>query len=156
MLGKLMSLNDDPELLFRGISLEIAKYLNNQNFDSEALETKLIRVSEIEKIDLEKFRKIIMVLTLNINFSQNLFNVLSESNFLTMGNNEKNNLQNLFLAERFSKEDNLFNSLIIFFKVIGNKDFEDLSLLENYKALMILRNLGFEQEFKALSESILL
>ena len=30
------------------------------------------------------------------------------------------------------------------------------SLLENYKALMILRNLGFEQEFKALSESILL
>ena len=97
-----------------------------------------------------------MVLTLNINFSQNLFNVLSESNFLTMGNNEKNNLQNLFLAERFSKEDNLFNSLIIFFKVIGNKDFEDLSLLENYKALMILRNLGFEQEFKALSESILL
>ncbi len=156
MLGKLMNLNDDPELLFRGISLEIAKYLNNQNFDSEALETKLIRVSEIEKIDLEKFRKIIMVLTLNINFSQNLFNVLSESNFLTMGNNEKNNLQNLFLAERFSKEDNLFNSLIIFFKVIGNKDFEDLSLLENYKALMILRNLGFEQEFKALSESILL
>jgi len=156
ILGKLKHLNKDPEVLFREISLEIAKSLDNQEIDLDSLETKLVELNKMEKVNFQEFRKIMMVLILNINFSQNIVNVINEVNFLISGKDDAVNLQNLFLAERFSKEGDLFNSLITFFKIIGNKDFEDLELLENYEALMILRNLGFEAELKALSESIIL
>ena len=134
----------------------MAKFLDNQDIDLNGLETKLKKINKLEKTNLDKFKKIMMVLTLNIDFSQNIINLLSDTNFEIVGKDGVVNLQNLFLAERFSKEEDLFNSLMIFFKVVGNKDFEDLNLLENYEALMILRNLGFENEFKILSESILL
>ena len=44
----------------------------------------------------------------------------------------------------------------VFFSILGNQDFTDLSLIENYSALLILKNLGFEKELTQLSESILL
>jgi len=60
------------------------------------------------------------------------------------------------LANSFSTQNDLFNSLIIFFKITSENDFEDLNLIENYQVLMILKNLGFKKELKELSESILL
>ena len=96
-----------------------------------------------------------MVMILNVDFSQKIKNILTSSEFLIAEKNSAN-LENLFLANSFSMQNDLFNSLIIFFKITSENDFEDLNLIENYQVLMILKNLGFKKELKELSESILL
>ena len=45
----------------------------------------------------------------------------------------------------------LFNSMRIFFETVGNKSFDNLTTLETYKILLILRNLGFEEELRRVS-----
>ena len=39
----------------------------------------------------------------------------------------------------------------IFFETVGNKSFDNLTILETYKILLILRNLGFEEELRRVS-----
>ena len=55
------------------------------------------------------------------------------------------------LAEKYSKKQDLFNSMKIFFETLGNKSFDNLTILESYKILLILRNLGFEKELRRIS-----
>ena len=64
-------------------------------------------------------------------------------------------LKNLFLAETFSNEKDFFNSMKIFFNIVGNKEISDLNLLEIYSAFLILKNLGLTDELNLLSENIL-
>ena len=73
---------------------------------------------------------------------------------LSFSSNEKfnsNSLHDLYLAEKHSKKQDLFNSTKILFKTLGNKNFNDLTILESYKILLILRNLGFEKELRSIS-----
>ena len=42
------------------------------------------------------------------------------------------------------------------FKIIGNQDFENLNIIRSYTVLLILKNLGLENEFKLLSQRVLL
>ena len=49
----------------------------------------------------------------------------------------------------------MFISLEIFFKIFSNRDFEELSLLETYQILEILKNFNFDNYYKRLTENIL-
>ena len=96
-----------------------------------------------------------MVLILNAELPQEIINIISNFNFTESDKSAKGSLQNLFLAEKFSQNKDIFNSLNILFEIFSNKDFEDLSLLENYQVLKILKNFGFENYYKRLSIKVL-
>ena len=96
-----------------------------------------------------------MILILNVELPQDIINLISNFNFSESDKSEKGNLQNLFLAERFSQNKDMFNSLEIFFKIFSNRDFEELSLLETYQILKILKNFNFDNYYKRLTENIL-
>ena len=55
-----------------------------------------------------------MILILNVELPQDIINLISNFNFSESDKSEKGNLQNLFLAERFSQNKDMFNSLEIF------------------------------------------
>ena len=42
------------------------------------------------------------------------------------------------------------------FKIVGEEDFENLNIIKIYTLLTILKNLGLENEFRSLSERVLL
>ena len=81
-----------------------------------------------------------MVLTLNSELSQDIINLISNLSFLESDKAEKGNLQYLFLVDKFSNNRDIFNSFDVFFRILLNRDFEELSLLESYQVLKILKN----------------
>ncbi len=144
------------EIRFREIALDLSQFLNKQDIDYFSLEKKLFDVSNEEKINVEDFNKIMMVLIVNLDLNQGISNIIKRSEILNIDKTNESNLKNLFLAEKYSRNKDFFNSMNVFFSILGNQDFTDLSLIENYSALLILKNLGFEKELTQLSESILL
>ena len=95
-----------------------------------------------------------MVLILNAELPQEIINIISNFNF-TESDKSAKEVYKIFLAEKFSQNKDIFNSLNILFEIFSNKDFEDLSLLENYQVLKILKNFGFENYYKRLSIKVL-
>ena len=139
----------------RKISLLVKQTLNGNYLDEDKLREYLTSLSRKEKITSEKLKKILMVLTLNAELPQDIINLISNFNFTESDKSTKGNLQNIFLVEKFSQNKDLFNSLEIFFRIISNRDFEELSLLENYQILKILKNFSFDGYYKRLIENIL-
>ena len=82
-------------------------------------------------------------------------NIISNLKLSDSDKSEKGDLQNLFLAEKFSQNKDLFNSLQMFFKILSNRDFEELSLLENYQILKILKDFNLEDYYIRLLGNIL-
>ena len=139
----------------RKISLLIKQILNGNYLDEDKLREYLISLGKKEKITSEKLKKILMVLTLNAELPQDIINLISNFNFTESDKSTRGNLQNIFLVEKFSQNKDLFNSLEIFFRIFSNRDFEELSLLENYQILKILKNFSFDDYYKRLIENIL-
>ena len=139
----------------RKISLLVKQILNGNYLDEDKLREYLTSLSKKEKITSEKLKKILMVLTLNAELPQDIINLISNFNFTESDKSTKGNLQNIFLVEKFSQNKDLFNSLEIFFRILSNRDFEELSLLENYQILKILKNFSFDDYYKRLIENIL-
>ena len=141
----------DLDLIFREISIELNKQLYNNSKDVGLLEEKIIKLEKVKELNSQKYQKIIMNLTFNYDLVQSIEDIINQLNF---SNNEKlssNYLHNLYLAEKYSKKKDLFNSMRIFFETVGNKSFDNLTILETYKILLILRNLGFEEELRRVS-----
>jgi hypothetical protein len=86
---------------------------------------------------------------------QDIINLISNLGFSESDKEEKGNLQYLFLTDSFSNNKDIFNSLDIFFKIVSNRDFEELSLLENYQVLKILKNFSLDNYYKRLLENML-
>ena len=139
----------------RKISLLVKQILNGNYLDEDKLREYLTSLGKKEKITSEKLKKILMVLTLNAELPQDIINLISNFNFTESDKSTRGNLQNIFLVEKFSQNKDLFNSLEIFFRIISNRDFEELSLLENYQILKILKNFSFDDYYKRLIENIL-
>ena len=139
----------------RKISLLVKQILNGNYLDEDKLREYLTSLSKKEKITSEKLKKILMVLALNAELPQDIINLISNFNFTESDKSTKGNLQNIFLVEKFSQNKDLFNSLEIFFRILSNRDFEELSLLENYQILKILKNFSFDDYYKRLIENIL-
>ncbi len=140
----------------RKISLLTKQSLDSGYLDESKLEEHLTSLKKKGKIDSEKFKKILMVLVLNMELSQNIINIISDFDFSESDKSERGSLNNLFLAEKFSQNKDIFNSLEIFFRIFSKRDFEDLSLLENYQILKILKTFGLDSYHKRLTENILL
>ena len=139
----------------RKISLLVKQILNENYLDEDKLREYLTSLSKKEKITSEKLKKILMVLTLNVELPQDIINLILNFNFTESDKSTKGNLQNIFLVEKFSQNKDLFNSLEIFFRILSNRDFQELSLLENYQILKILKNFSFDNYYKRLIENIL-
>ena len=96
-----------------------------------------------------------MNLILNYNLNQNMMNQLKKIAFQNSEKLSDYSVQKLFLAQNFSEKNDLFNSLSIFFDIVGNRNIKNLDLLQTYQILLILKNLGFDDELKELSKSII-
>jgi len=149
----LTSISDeyDIDLIFREISIELNKQLYNKSSDVNLLEERIKKLERVKELNSQKYQKIIMNLSFNYDLSQPTKDIINKLNF---SGNEKltsNSLHNLSLAEKYSKKKDLFNSIRIFFETVGNKSFNNLTILESYKLLLILRNLGFEKELRRIS-----
>ncbi len=155
ILNNIENKDFSSEVYFRKIALLVKQFLNNGYLDENKLRDYLIGLNKNKKINSEKLRKIFMVLILNVELPQDIVNLISNFSFSESDKEEKGNLQYLFLTDQFSKNKDIFNSLDIFFKIVSNRDFEELSLLENYQVLKILKNLSLDNYYKRLLENIL-
>ncbi|MEC8265499.1 MAG: hypothetical protein VX009_01655 [Pseudomonadota bacterium] len=155
ILNNIENKDFSSEVYFRKIALLVKQFLNNGYLDENKLRDYLIGLNKNKKITSEKLRKIFMVLILNVELPQDIVNLISNFSFSESDKEEKGNLQYLFLTDQFSKNKDIFNSLDIFFKIVSNRDFEELSLLENYQVLKILKNLSLDNYYKRLLENIL-
>ena len=152
----LISIDDeyDLDLIFREISIELNKQLYNKSDDIYLLEEKIKKLEKIKELNSQKYQKIIMNLMFNFDLSQKTKDIINQLNFSSNEKLSSNSLHNLSLAEKYSKKKDLFNSIKIFFETVGNKSFDNLTILESYKILLILRNLGFEKELRRISISL--
>tara|TARA_B100000287_G_scaffold232804_1_gene219164 strand:+ start:7682 stop:9355 length:1674 start_codon:yes stop_codon:yes gene_type:complete len=153
-LNKIES-EDDIDLIFRELSIEISKHLDGIPVNDFIVEERIKNLSKIKDLNSQKYQKIITNLILNYQLNQNMYNSISKFNFFSNEKLNNNSLNNLFLAESFSKKNDLFNSMKIFFKTIGNKSLENLSLIDTYKILVILKNLGFNDELKEIAINLI-
>ena len=155
LLNNIENKDFSSEVYFRKISLLVKQFLNNDYLDENKLRDYLIGLNKNKKITSEKLRKILMVLVLNVELPQDIINLISNFSFSESDKEEKGNLQYLFLTDSFSNNKDIFNSLDIFFKIVSNRDFEELSLLENYQVLKILKNFSLDNYYKRLLENML-
>lgn len=155
LLNNIENKDFSSEVYFRKISLLVKQFLNNGYLDENKLRDYLIGLNKNKKITSEKLRKILMVLVLNVELPQDIINLISNFSFSESDKEEKGNLQYLYLTDSFSNNKDIFNSLDIFFKIVSNRDFEELSLLENYQVLKILKNFSLDNYYKRLLENML-
>ena len=155
LLNEFESKDFSSDLYSRRIALLIKQYLNEGYLDENKLREYLTSLNKNKKMTSEKLRKILMVLTLNSELSQDIINLISNLSFLESDKAEKGNLQYLFLVDKFSNNRDIFNSFDVFFRILLNRDFEELSLLESYQVLKILKNFSLDNYHKRLVENIL-
>ncbi len=141
----------DLDLIFREISIELNKQLHEKSVDIELLEEKVKRLAKFKELNSQKYQKIIMSLIFNYDLSQPIKDIINNLSFSSNEKLNSNSLHNLSLAERYSNKQDFFNTTKIFFETLGNKSFNNLTILESYKILLILRNLGFEKELRRIS-----
>ncbi len=141
----------DLDLIFREISIELNKQLHEKSVDIELLEEKVKKLAKFKELNSQKYQKIIMSLIFNYDLSQPIKDIINNLSFSSNEKLNSNSLHNLSLAERYSNKQDFFNTTKIFFETLGNKSFNNLTILESYKILLILRNLGFEKELRRIS-----
>ena len=112
------------------------------------------KVNDSESIESTFTKKVIMLLIDELDLNQNLFDELLNASI--SANIKSTDIKNFFLASKLSDEKDFFNSLFLLFKIVGNKNLNQLNLIETYSVLTILKNLGFEDEYKQLASRVLL
>ncbi len=143
-----------PESDLRDLAIEISDFLEQRNMSHYSLEKKLEKFENLKNNDSILIKKMLMVMILSIDLNQGLvdrlFKVSIDSDVRSI------DMKDFFLANSLSLNKDFFNSLSLLFNIIGNKNFMELNLIQSYSVLIILKNLGFRDEFKKLSERILL
>ena len=155
MLLNKIDREDDIDLIFRELSIEISKHIDGLPVNDFIIEERIKKLSQIKDLNSQKYQKIITNLILNYQLNQNIYNSIGKFNFTSNEKLNNNSLNDLFLAESFSKKNDLYNSMKIFFKTIGNQSLENLSLIDTYKILVILKNLGFNEELKQIAINLI-
>ncbi len=143
-----------PESDYRGLAIEISEFLKLNSIDNYSLENRLEKFDNSKIFDSIFMKKVLMVLIFSVDLNQNIIDKLIKVSIDT--NAKSMDFKDFFLANTLSLNGDYFNSLNLLFKIIGNKNFMQLNLIQSYSVLTILKNLGFEKEFKRLSERILL
>ena len=137
------------------ILIEINQYLKENSIDYSLME-RLISEKFVDSEISEDFQKILLVILTNLDLSSELSQKLLFFPKLLDERAINFDLKKLFLAEKFSSNKDFFNSLKIFFNIIGNKEIDELSAIENFTILLILKNLGLNVQLKQISSGMLL
>ena len=151
----LQKIEDNKEKKINQIAIDLNQFLTNQNIDMKKLRENLADPMLIED-NSEKLRRLILVMLINMDLDQDFKKIIKTYKPFIDESSSSTDLKNLIFAQRFSSEKDFFNSLNTLFRIVGNKDFSSLNLIENFSALIILKNLGLDEELKKLSASILL
>ncbi len=145
---------DTPKSDVRKLAIDISEFLFSRKLDYYSLEKQLEKINNSEPIESTFTKKVVMLvideLDLNQNILDELFNVTISANI------KSTDIKNFFLASKLSDKKDFFNSLSLLFNIVGDKNLTQLNLIETYSVLTILKNLGFENEYKQLASRMLL
>ena len=143
-----------PESDYRNLAIDIAEFVKNNSIDYYSLEKQLEKFEDPKVAKSLFLRKLLMILIFNVDLNQNILNKVFE----IADDTEIKSIdaKNFFLANSLSSKGDYFNSLSLLFRIVGDKDFLQLNIMESFSVLSILKNLGFTEEFRDLSTRILL
>ena len=145
-----------PESDYRKMAIELSEAIQKSDTSFYRVENDLDLVKSIENQESLYLKKIIMIISLYLNLNQEEIDKLQEISISKELKLSGNDFKNLLLAQKLSTNKDYFNSVSLMFKIIGEDDFEDLNIIKTYTLLTILKNLGLENEFRSLSERVLL
>ena len=145
-----------PESDYRKMAIELSEALQKSDTNFYRIENDLDSVKSIENQGSVFLKKIIMIISLYLDLNQEEIEKLQEISISKELKLSGDDFKNLLLAQQLSINKDFFNSISLMFKIIDEDDFENLNIIKIYTLLTILKNLGLENEFKSLSERILL
>ena len=145
-----------PESDYRKMAIELSEALQKSDTNFYRIENDLDSVKSIENQGSVFLKKIIMIISLYLDLNQEEIEKLQEISISKELKLSGDDFKNLLLAQQLSTNKDFFNSISLMFKIVGEDDFENLNIIKIYTLLTILKNLGLENEFKSLSERILL
>ena len=145
-----------PESDYRKMAVELSEAMQKSDTNFYRIENDLDSVKSIENQGSVFLKKIIMIISLYLDLNQEEIEKLQEISISKELKLSGDDFKNLLLAQQLSTNKDFFNSISLMFKIIDEDDFENLNIIKIYTLLTILKNLGLENEFKSLSERILL
>ena len=145
-----------PESDYRKMAIELSEAMQKSDTSFYRVENDLDLVKSIENQESLYLKKIIMIISLYLNLNQEEIEKLQEISISKELKLSGNDFKNLLLAQKLSTNKDYFNSISLMFKIVGDEDFENLNIIKTYTLLTILKNLGLENEFRSLSERVLL
>ena len=145
-----------PESDYRKMAIELSEALQKSDTNFYRIENDLDSVKSIENQGSVFLKKIIMIISLYLDLNQEEIEKLQEISISKELKLSGDDFKNLLLAQQLSTNKDFFNSISLMFKIINDDNIENLNIIKIYTLLTILKNLGLENEFKSLSERILL
>ncbi len=145
-----------PESDYRKMAIELSEAIQKSDTSFYRVENDLDLVKSIENQESLYLKKIIMIISLYLNLNQEEIEKLQEISISKELKLSGDDFKNLLLAQKLSTNKDYFNSISLMFKIVGEEDFENLNIIKTYTLLSILKNLGLENEFRSLSERLLL
>ena len=145
-----------PESDYRKMAIELSEAIQKSDTSFYRVENDLDLVKSIENQESLYLKKIIMIISLYLNLNQEEIEKLQEISISKELKLSGDDFKNLLLAQKLSTNKDYFNSISLMFKIVGEEDFENLNIIKTYTLLTILKNLGLENEFRSLSERVLL
>ena len=145
-----------PESDYRKIAIELSEAMQKSDTSFYRIENDLELVKSIENQGSLYLKKIIMIISLYLDLNQEEIEKLQEISIAKELKLSGDDFKNLLFAQKLSTNKDYFNSISLMFKIVGEEDFENLNIIKIYTLLTILKNLGLENEFRSLSERVLL
>ena len=145
-----------PESDYRKMAIELSEVMQKSDTSFYRVENDLDLVKSIENQESLYLKKIIMIISLYLNLNQEEIEKLQEISISKELKLSGDDFKNLLLALKLSTNKDYFNSISLMFRIVGEEDFENLNIIKTYTLLSILKNLGLENEFRSLSERVLL
>ena len=145
-----------PESDYRKMAIELSEAMQKSDTSFYRVENDLDLVKSIENQESLYLKKIIMIISLYLNLNQEEIEKLQEISISKELKLSGDDFKNLLLALKLSTNKDYFNSISLMFRIVGEEDFENLNIIKTYTLLSILKNLGLENEFRSLSERVLL
>ncbi len=143
-----------PKSDIRNLAIDISELIMTNNIDFYSFEKQLEKIEDSKSLDSSFIQKVLMVLISHVNLNQSIVDKLLKISIDT--NIKSADAKDFFLAIKLSREKDYFNSLSLLFKIVGEKNLLQLNLIQSSSILTILKNLGFEEQYKELANIMLI
>ena len=137
------------------VLLEISQFLNEKTINYPLIEG-IISENFIDGEMPDEFEEILLVILTNTDLTSELSQELLSYPKLIDKKSIDFDLKKLLLAEKFSSDKDFFNSLKIFFSIVGNNEINELGVIEKFTILVILKNLELNVQLNQFSARMLL